>query len=211
MGPQAKRRKVASAVEEISFDPTARHDFLTGFHKRKQQRIKLAQEYAEKKAREDKREERKKIRENRTAEIQQALDESRKMLQQARGSVSGSESDSESEDEWEGFEEPIPVDHEAEYIDEDKYTTVTVEEMGTTRDDLRSNKEYSPAGDEVDHKTTTNSSTGKNDKPVKPRQKVNSEKKRKKKFRYESKAERKLTQRKERMSNRKHARSRQES
>ena len=61
MGPQVKRRKVASAIEEINFDPTARHDFLTGFHKRKQQRIKLAQEYAEKKAREDKREERKKV------------------------------------------------------------------------------------------------------------------------------------------------------
>lgn len=61
MGPQAKRRKVASAIEEINFDPTARHDFLTGFHKRKQQRIKLAQEHAEKKAREDKREERKKV------------------------------------------------------------------------------------------------------------------------------------------------------
>lgn len=132
------------------------------------------------------------------------------MLQQARGSVSGSDSDSESEGEWKGFEEPVPVDHEAEYIDEDKYTTVTVEEMGTTRDDLRSNGEYSPTGDDVDHKTTT-SSTGKSDKPVKPRQKANSEKKRKKKFRYESKAERKITRGKERMSNRKHAKSRQES
>jgi ribosomal RNA-processing protein 17 len=131
------------------------------------------------------------------------------MLQQARDSVSGSESDSDSEDEWEGFEEPIPVDHEAEYIDEDKYTTVTVEEMGTTKDDFRGNKEYSPTGDDVDQKTA--SSTGKIDKPAKPRQKANSEKKRKKKFRYESKAERKIPQRKERMSNRKHARSRQES
>lgn len=62
MGPQAKRRKVASAIEEINFDPSARHEFLTGFHKRKQQRIKQAQEYAEKKAREEKREERKKVR-----------------------------------------------------------------------------------------------------------------------------------------------------
>jgi ribosomal RNA-processing protein 17 len=132
------------------------------------------------------------------------------MLQQARGSDSGSESDGESEDEWEGFEEPIPVDHEAEYIDEDKYTTVTVEEMGTTRNDFQSNKEYSPTGDDVDHKTTS-SSTEKSDKPAKPRQKANSEKKRKKKFRYESKAERKVTQRKERMSNRKHAKSRQDS
>jgi ribosomal RNA-processing protein 17 len=61
MAPQAKRRKTESATEEISFDPTARHDYLTGFHKRKQQRIKLAQEYAEQRAREEKREERKKV------------------------------------------------------------------------------------------------------------------------------------------------------
>lgn len=36
--------------------------------------------------------------------------------------------------EWEGFAEPLPVDYEAEYIDEDKYTTVTVEEMDPSRE-----------------------------------------------------------------------------
>lgn len=62
MAPQLKRRKLENAVEEISFDPDARHEFLTGFHKRKVQRIKLAQEHAEKRAREEKREERRKVR-----------------------------------------------------------------------------------------------------------------------------------------------------
>ena len=61
MGPQAKRRKT-SKVEEITFDHSARHEFLTGFRKRKQQRIKQAQEVAEQKAREMKREERKRVR-----------------------------------------------------------------------------------------------------------------------------------------------------
>lgn len=61
MAPQLKRRKLENAVEEISFDPDARHEFLTGFHKRKVQRIKLAQEHAEKRAREEKREERRKV------------------------------------------------------------------------------------------------------------------------------------------------------
>lgn len=133
------------------------------------------------------------------------------MLQQANGSGSGSDSDSQGEgDEWEGFAEPVPVDHEAEYVDEDKYTTVTVEEMGTTRDDFQSNKEYSPTGEDSGDQAAA-AATGKSDKPAKPRPKADREKKRKKKFRYESKAERKLTQRKERMSNRKHAKSRQES
>lgn len=54
MAPQAKRRKVTTtAVEEVNFDPDARQEFLTGFHKRKVQRSKHAQEIAEKKAKEE--------------------------------------------------------------------------------------------------------------------------------------------------------------
>lgn len=61
MGPQAKRRKVASKVEEVNFDPAARHEFLTGFRKRKQQRVRHAQEVAEKRAKEEARQERKRV------------------------------------------------------------------------------------------------------------------------------------------------------
>jgi ribosomal RNA-processing protein 17 len=55
MGPATKRRKLAasSAVPEITFDDSAREDFLTGFHKRKVARIKTAQELAVKKGREE--------------------------------------------------------------------------------------------------------------------------------------------------------------
>ncbi len=49
-----KKRKSTSAIEEISFDFSAREDYLTGFHKRKLQRIKHAKEEAAKKDREDK-------------------------------------------------------------------------------------------------------------------------------------------------------------
>ena len=48
-------------MEEITFDPTARQEFLTGFHKRKLQRAKHAQEAAERRARAEKLEERKKV------------------------------------------------------------------------------------------------------------------------------------------------------
>jgi ribosomal RNA-processing protein 17 len=61
MGPQAKKRKLTPKVEEINFDPADRQEFLTGFRKRKQQRIRHAQELAAERAREEKRLERKKV------------------------------------------------------------------------------------------------------------------------------------------------------
>ena len=60
--PPKKRRKTVSAIEEIKFDPNAREDYLTGFHKRKLQRIKHAQEEAAKREREDKIKARKTVR-----------------------------------------------------------------------------------------------------------------------------------------------------
>ena len=51
--PPAKRKKSTTATEEINFDFAAREDYLTGFHKRKLQRIKHAQEEAAKQEREE--------------------------------------------------------------------------------------------------------------------------------------------------------------
>ena len=70
MPPSTKRRKIAAGVgrvapvEEITFDTSARAEFLTGFHKRKVQRAKHAAEIAEKRAREERREFRKKVSEH---------------------------------------------------------------------------------------------------------------------------------------------------
>lgn len=61
MGPQSKRRKLTPKVEEVNFDDSSRHEFLTGFRKRKQQRVKDAQAIAEKRAREERRLDRKKV------------------------------------------------------------------------------------------------------------------------------------------------------
>ena len=60
--PPAKRRKTTSAIEEISFDFDARAEYLTGFHKRKVQRAKHAQEEAAKKAKEERIAARKQVR-----------------------------------------------------------------------------------------------------------------------------------------------------
>src|SRR4051794_27068822 len=54
MTPSSKRRKTTRTVNEITFDPTAREEYLTGFHKRKQARIKHAQDEAAKKEKEEK-------------------------------------------------------------------------------------------------------------------------------------------------------------
>ena len=60
--PPPKKRKATHAVEEITFDKDARAEYLTGFRKRKQARIKHAKEIAEEKAREERIEMRKQVR-----------------------------------------------------------------------------------------------------------------------------------------------------
>lgn len=62
MPPKFKKRKLnESKTEEVVFDPNARFDYLTGFHKRKVERAKHAQEAALRRAREEKILERKKV------------------------------------------------------------------------------------------------------------------------------------------------------
>jgi ribosomal RNA-processing protein 17 len=62
MPPPTKRRRTEpTAVEEITFDPSARQEYLTGFHKRKLERASHAREQAKKQARIEKLEARKKV------------------------------------------------------------------------------------------------------------------------------------------------------
>jgi ribosomal RNA-processing protein 17 len=61
MAFSGKKRKATSALEEITFDRDARREYLTGFHKRKLARAKAAQEAAEKKAKEEKIQERRQV------------------------------------------------------------------------------------------------------------------------------------------------------
>jgi ribosomal RNA-processing protein 17 len=65
MGPIVKRRKLdkfrAPAVEELTFDPSARSEYLTGFSKRKQARKDHARETAVKLAKEERIRDRKQV------------------------------------------------------------------------------------------------------------------------------------------------------
>jgi ribosomal RNA-processing protein 17 len=106
------------------------------------------------------------------------------------------------------------VDHEEEYLDEDKFTIVTIENVEVTKDGLEKQVEpveHSASDDES--KTTgtieVEQSLGKarriwtTEKPDRP-------KKKKKKFRYENKADRKLTRHKERAGSRAQAMARRQ-
>ncbi|KOS17890.1 Ribosomal RNA-processing protein 17 [Escovopsis weberi] len=138
--PPSKKRK-QSAVEEVNFDFDAREEYLTGFHKRKQQRIKHAQEEAAKRARQERLETRKQVREERRREVENHVKNVNKLLQES-GAVApedDGEDEETAEEEWGGFpDQPDTdiVDQEDEYIDEDRYTTVTVESVSVSRDGL---------------------------------------------------------------------------
>ncbi|OTB05805.1 hypothetical protein M426DRAFT_21540 [Hypoxylon sp. CI-4A] len=200
--PPPKRRKAQHSLEEIKFDNDARSEYLTGFHKRKLQRIKNAQEQAAQRARQEKIEYRKQVREGRKREVEEHVQNVNAILKQAQeaGYVGGEEGTSDGDvEEWGGFgDTPVlePVDHEEEYIDEERYTTVTVESVNVTKDGLSSSKPEEDSGEE-DQETAE----GKSQYPPGSKEKPKLPKKKKPKFRYETKSERQLSQRKQKASN----------
>ena len=154
------------------------------------------------------------MREERQAEFNRAMEEHKLQLKRLRDEDK-SDNDPESEDEegeegWEGIEEPPAVDYEAEYIDEDKYTTVTVEEMDASREGLRKSVREDDPEEEKEKEPVVE--TAEPEKKPKKSWRSNSDKPKtkKKKFRYESKGERRLTQAKQRLSKSKKATARRE-
>ncbi|KAK5949249.1 hypothetical protein OHC33_009790 [Knufia fluminis] len=213
--PAMKKRKLnQSATEEVVFDPSARQEYLTGFHKRKVQRTKAAQEAAVQRARQERVEDRKKLREERKADLERHVKEVNALLPGRSLAPEAEDSDEKDEEahEWNGIGEVVPeaIDHEAEYIDEDKYTTVTVEEIDVSRDGISrlrgSDDEEEDQKEAADSRepvqlSNTKKPPGKRDKDRKP-------KKKKKTFRYESPAERKMNRLKVRAKNSKAAQAR---
>lgn len=172
------------------------------------------------------------LREERQAELRRAFEEHQARMREINGTAtSGSDSDSNSDDggeeeaedkeeqsEWNGIAEPEPVDHTAEYIDEDKYTTVTVEEIDPTRDGFGSDSDSGSESEDGEKEKgdkegdeTTESQLQKNkkkrtwskDAPDKPKKL-----KKKRNFKYETKDERRVSRFKERTGNRKRAKER---
>jgi len=131
------------------------------------------------------------------------------ILKKQRGEGSDEEESGDTKDvveeEWAGFEEAPKVDGTDEYVDEDKYTTVTIQEMGDPDewDDSDGERKAAAAkataaaengetGPEAKKKRVWTKERPTNTKP---------KKKKKKKFTYESKAERQKTRSKQKAKN----------
>lgn len=127
--------------------------------------------------------------------------------------------------EWRGFADPIGVDHEDEFSDEDRHTTVTVEAVEVTRQGLEKihadseNSDSEEAQGESNQTAQESSSNGTpkaqavttgGTKRVWTKENPNKGKKKRKKFKYESKVERKATRVKERAGNRAEAKARRQ-
>lgn len=142
------------------------------------------------------------------------MNEVNALLKQANGDMSegGDEEteDDEEQDEWEGFNEelPPPIDREEEYIDEDKYTTVTVESVEISKSGF--SKPEEEGGSQEAEDGTSKDPDNKKRVWTKERPNKDRPKKRKVKFRYETKSERKVTRFKERSKNRSQAKARRD-
>ncbi|KAK1989413.1 nucleolar protein 12 [Colletotrichum cereale] len=193
----SKKRKAVSAVEEVNFDFDARQDYLTGFHKRKLQRVKWAQEQAAKKAREEKIEMRKQLKVERQREVEDHVKAVSAILEEAQAANSDEDEEINAKDfeEWDGIEEASKeqtdvVDYEDEYVDEDRYTTVKVEAISVTRDGLEKlhhDSDEAEADSQDEHKAEKRADDDKTTTT-----KARKEWPKKKKFRYETKLERSL-------------------
>ncbi|KEQ75977.1 hypothetical protein M436DRAFT_27704, partial [Aureobasidium namibiae CBS 147.97] len=202
--PPAKRRKTTTQVDELKFDPEARNEWLTGFRKRKQQRIKHAQEQSAKIEKEEKVKARKEMRDQRKVDLERHVAEVNDLLRKANKDSDDDSSGAEDEEEWGGIASPPrpSIDGVDEYVDEDKYTTVTIEAM----DDA---KAFTQDSDDEEQTTVVKEDAESKEGDVVKKKMVWSKgkkvdpksKPKKKKFRYESKGERKETRNKQKAKN----------
>lgn len=158
------------------------------------------------------------MRQQRKEELEKHVESVNALLRQAAGEdgEAGDASEGEgTEEEWGGIEEPAEaeVNREDEYVDEDKYTTVTVEAVDIDREGIHTGetaeeKAEDAGGGEKDKAATDAPSEAKKRIWTKEKPKTGKPKKKKQKFRYESKAERKFTRSKQQLKNREQAKAR---
>ena len=123
------------------------------------------------------------------------------------------------DDDWDGLAEVPKIDHEAEYIDEDRYTTVVVEAIDLSREGLlkaeQERQDASASTEDAQRDAAAKPSNQKQGKRVwhkeKPKKDGQVVKRKRKKFRYESKPERKVSRLKQKSKNSKQAKARRAS
>lgn len=135
-----------------------------------------------------------------------------KHVQAVDAMVKANESDGEGEAEVSKepngeVEEMETVDREEEYVDEDRFTTVTVEAVDVSRDGLCKVIPPDENPNDVELDETASSTKGPGVSSTEKGRRTNQQpggvqkKQKKKNFRYETKAERKRTRHKEKMGN----------
>ncbi|EGW35191.1 uncharacterized protein SPAPADRAFT_58387, partial [Spathaspora passalidarum NRRL Y-27907] len=102
-------------VDEVVFDKESRKEYLTGFHKRKLQRQKKAQDYIKEQERLRRIQERKEMRDERKRDMENQL----KAFNKTMKDITVGESDEEDQD-WNGFEEGKGDEEEEEDDDEEE-------------------------------------------------------------------------------------------
>ncbi|KAF2134032.1 hypothetical protein P153DRAFT_427905 [Dothidotthia symphoricarpi CBS 119687] len=215
--PPPKKRKTTTlpaAPEKISFDPDARAEYLTGFHKRKVARTKHAQEENAKREKEEKLRFRRELRQQRKDDLEKHVAEVNRLVRQANGDLNldlpHDSSSSDNDDDFKGFPDPStstpsdppPLNIADEYLDADKHTTVTIESVTIDRSG------FSRPGDvdeEAEMKRKKAEETGAKRVWTKAWPKSDKPKVRKKKFRYETKVERKAERFKQGLKKKKQA------
>lgn len=164
------------------------------------------------------------LRDGRKADLEKHVAAVNGMIREAGVALdSREEEDKVGEEPWNGIQDKHDptVDHEDEYIDEDRFTTVTVEAVEVSKDGLQlaaqdEGNESGRSGITVSDKAPQSTAnphreTGSEEsKRIWTQEAPRVLKKRKKKFRYENKAERKATRYKENLGNKTRARARKE-
>lgn len=145
-GSKYRQKQVKKhGVDEVVFDKESRHEYLTGFHKRKVERQKKAQKFHEEQDRLAKVEERKQLREERQRDFETQLQQ----LKEAQELDPAHALKLDDDEEWTGFGDDAASDEEeplkgilqrkqvykidsAEALGDavvDEETTVTIEEL----------------------------------------------------------------------------------
>ena len=132
----------------------------------------------------------------------------------------GSESVNEVSDASAGLDagsDPSEIDHEAEYVDEDRFTTITVQAMDVSKEGIYKAEQARERGSDEDKDKDNLARRDEEDirkskrrgrKQWSPTKTLCSPRKKRRKFRYESKAERKVARMKEKSKNSKKAKAR---
>lgn len=117
-------------------------------------------------------------------------------------------SDEETVDEWGGFQDAPAqqdlIDHEEEYVDEDRFTTVTVESVNVSKDGLTSSR---PDEEEsAEERGADKDTQAQPERMGRETDQHGTKKKKKQKFRYETKLERQITTIKQKARNKRRPR-----